>query len=160
MVSIVRNNHWNPLICLIQGQSCSICGSIFPECERQWRLWCLSPFDARGCRRWRSAPFLYILFRFYPIFLDLGALSALTVSDAPVDVFSTPPQLDGELITLTLLPRSRWQTLLNLEVIQVWEFCPFFELYDWLPLFSKETNQKNRRKFPRKHLSSYQLCLV
>ncbi len=31
----------------------------------------------------------------------------------------TPPQLDGELITLTLLPRSRWQTLLNLEVIQV-----------------------------------------
>ena len=41
------------------------------------------------------------------------------MTDAPVDVFSTPPQLDGELITLTLLPRSRWQTLLNLEVIQV-----------------------------------------
>lgn len=50
--------------------------------------------------------------------LDLDALSALTSSDAPIDVFSTPPQLDGELITLTLLPRSRWQTLLNLEVIQ------------------------------------------
>ncbi|KAF8809021.1 Utp21-domain-containing protein [Phlegmacium glaucopus] len=49
---------------------------------------------------------------------DLDALSALTVSEAPIDVFSTPPQLDGELITLTLLPRSRWQTLLNLEVIQ------------------------------------------
>ncbi|KJA14833.1 hypothetical protein HYPSUDRAFT_208393 [Hypholoma sublateritium FD-334 SS-4] len=48
----------------------------------------------------------------------LDALTALTVKDAPVDVFSTPPQLDGELITLTLLPRSRWQTLLNLEVIQ------------------------------------------
>ncbi|KAF8077591.1 Utp21 specific WD40 associated putative domain-containing protein [Lyophyllum atratum] len=47
----------------------------------------------------------------------LNALSALTVTDAPVDVFSTPPQLDGELITLTLLPRARWQTLLNLEVI-------------------------------------------
>jgi U3 small nucleolar RNA-associated protein 21 len=47
----------------------------------------------------------------------LEALSALTVQDAPADVFSTPPQLDGELITLTLLPRSRWQTLLNLEVI-------------------------------------------
>lgn len=51
--------------------------------------------------------------------LALDALSALTVQDAPADVFSTPPQLDGELITLTLLPRSRWQTLLNLEVIQV-----------------------------------------
>ncbi|KAJ3511888.1 hypothetical protein NLJ89_g3846 [Agrocybe chaxingu] len=48
----------------------------------------------------------------------LEALSSLQVSETPVDVFSTPPQLDEELITLTLLPRSRWQTLLNLEVIQ------------------------------------------
>ncbi|KAG5352836.1 hypothetical protein C0989_000178 [Termitomyces sp. Mn162] len=48
----------------------------------------------------------------------LNALSALTTNDASVDVFSTPPQLDGELITLTLLPRARWQTLLNLEIIQ------------------------------------------
>ncbi|KAJ6525623.1 Utp21 specific WD40 associated putative domain-containing protein [Mycena capillaripes] len=48
----------------------------------------------------------------------LDALSALTVPDTPEDPFSTPPQLDGDLITLTLLPRSRWQTLLNLEVIQ------------------------------------------
>ncbi|PFH51760.1 hypothetical protein AMATHDRAFT_141834 [Amanita thiersii Skay4041] len=47
----------------------------------------------------------------------LEGLSALTMQDAPIDVFSTPPQLDGELVTLTLLPRSRWQTLLNLEVI-------------------------------------------
>lgn len=51
--------------------------------------------------------------------LALSALSALTVNDTPSDVFSTPPQLDGELITLTLLPRARWQTLLNLEVIHV-----------------------------------------
>jgi hypothetical protein len=49
----------------------------------------------------------------------LEGLTALQKSDAPIDVFSTPPQLDGELITLTLLPRSRWQTLLNLDVIQV-----------------------------------------
>ncbi|KAF8626613.1 hypothetical protein AX15_004783 [Amanita polypyramis BW_CC] len=48
----------------------------------------------------------------------IQGLSALTAQDAPVDVFSTPPQLDGELVTLTLLPRSRWQTLLNLETIQ------------------------------------------
>ena len=49
----------------------------------------------------------------------LDALSALTVQDtAPADVFSTPSQLDGELVTFTLLPRARWQTLLNLEVIQ------------------------------------------
>ncbi|OCH93410.1 Utp21-domain-containing protein [Obba rivulosa] len=48
----------------------------------------------------------------------LEALSALSVQDKPQDVFVTPPQLDGDLVTLTLLPRSRWQTLLNLEVIQ------------------------------------------
>ena len=29
------------------------------------------------------------------------------------------PNLDGDIVTLTLLPRSRWQTLLNLDVIQV-----------------------------------------
>ena len=48
----------------------------------------------------------------------LDSLSALTVQDKPTDVFTTPPQLDGELVTFTLLPRARWQTLLNLEVIQ------------------------------------------
>jgi U3 small nucleolar RNA-associated protein 21 len=49
----------------------------------------------------------------------LNALAELTVKEnKEVDVFGTPDQLDGELITLTLLPRSRWQTLLNLEVIQ------------------------------------------
>ncbi|KAF9227632.1 Utp21-domain-containing protein [Gyrodon lividus] len=47
----------------------------------------------------------------------LEALTALTMKEQPLDVFSTPPRLDGDLVTLTLLPRSRWQTLLNLEVI-------------------------------------------
>ena len=63
-------------------------------------------------------PVYFICFYLILFYSDLDGLSALTASDAPVDVFSTPPQLDGELITLTLLPRSRWQTLLNLEVIQ------------------------------------------
>lgn len=44
------------------------------------------------------------------------ALSAL--HDTPKDAFVAAPQLEGDLVTLTLLPRSRWQTLLNLEVIQ------------------------------------------
>ena len=50
------------------------------------------------------------------------SLTVSSISPAhttPADVFSTPSQLAGELITLTLLPRSRWQSLLNLEVIQV-----------------------------------------
>ena len=41
------------------------------------------------------------------------------MQEAALDVYSTPEQLGDELITLTLLPRSRWQTLLNLEVISV-----------------------------------------
>ncbi|KAG7447991.1 Utp21-domain-containing protein [Guyanagaster necrorhizus] len=48
----------------------------------------------------------------------LDSLSPLSAQKESTDVFITAPQLDGELITLTLLPRSRWQTLLNLEVIQ------------------------------------------
>ncbi|KAJ4487730.1 Utp21 specific WD40 associated putative domain-containing protein [Lentinula aciculospora] len=48
----------------------------------------------------------------------LDSLLPLETRVAQVDVFSTPPKLDGDLITLTLLPRSKWQTLLNLEVIQ------------------------------------------
>lgn len=34
-------------------------------------------------------------------------------------VYTTPDQLSEELVTLTLLPRSRWQTLLNLDTIRV-----------------------------------------
>jgi U3 small nucleolar RNA-associated protein 21 len=48
----------------------------------------------------------------------LEALKSLTIDADIPDVFTTPHQLDEELVTLTLLPRSRWQTLLNLDVIQ------------------------------------------
>ncbi|SCZ96552.1 BZ3500_MvSof-1268-A1-R1_Chr8-2g10291 [Microbotryum saponariae] len=37
-------------------------------------------------------------------------------SDLPP--FTTPDQLSGELLTLSLMPRSRWQTLLNLDTIK------------------------------------------
>ncbi|KAG8927888.1 hypothetical protein FRC01_006761 [Tulasnella sp. 417] len=48
---------------------------------------------------------------------SIEAIVALTASD-PQNVYSTPAQLDSELMTLTFLPRSKWQTLLNIEVIQ------------------------------------------
>ncbi|KAI0273583.1 Utp21-domain-containing protein [Gloeopeniophorella convolvens] len=48
----------------------------------------------------------------------LDHLSILTAQDQSQDVFGSAPRLDSELVTLTLLPRSRWQTLLNLDVIQ------------------------------------------
>lgn len=54
------------------------------------------------------------------------AITALTASD-PQDVYATPAQLDSELMTLTFLPRSKWQTLLNIEVIQVGQLS----LYSW-----------------------------
>jgi U3 small nucleolar RNA-associated protein 21 len=54
----------------------------------------------------------------------LEALKSLTIDAEASDVFTAPHQLDEELVTLTLLPRSRWQTLLNLDVIQV-HLCVF-----------------------------------
>ncbi|KAG8811779.1 hypothetical protein FRC17_002325 [Serendipita sp. 399] len=47
---------------------------------------------------------------------DEDGLTALGVIESP-DVFRIPPEREGELITLSLLPRARWQTLLNLGVI-------------------------------------------
>lgn len=54
----------------------------------------------------------------YVLRAALEGMADLTIKDT-TDLFVTPNQLDEDLITLTLLPRSRWQTLLNLEVIQV-----------------------------------------
>jgi hypothetical protein len=85
----------------------------------------------------------------------LQDLTALTLEDKPVDVFSTPPKLEGELVTLTLLPRSRWQTLLNLDVIQVslHRFHINISLNDMV-LSSNVINQKNLQKPRNKPLSS------
>lgn len=55
-----------------------------------------------------------------PYTTALDSLSPLETQAVQPDVFSTPPKLDGDLITLTLLPRTKWQTLLNFEVIQVY----------------------------------------
>lgn len=53
----------------------------------------------------------------FPVLEDL---SALVVHDQFEDNnFAPMPDLEGEVVTLTHLPRSRWQTLLNLDVIQV-----------------------------------------
>lgn len=87
----------------------------------------------------------------------LDALSALTVEDTPEDPFSTPPQLDGDLITLTLLPRSRWQTLLNLEVIQVSPPASL-EIATNSLWHSNEINRRNLPKPQSKPPSSSPLC--
>lgn len=52
-------------------------------------------------------------------FSALEDLSALVVHDRSQDISGPMPDLEGEVVTLTHLPRSRWETLLNLDVIQV-----------------------------------------
>lgn len=46
---------------------------------------------------------------------EMDAVEAATSQAA----FITPDQLSEDLVTLTLLPSSRWKTLLNLETIAV-----------------------------------------
>ena len=53
----------------------------------------------------------------FPVLEDL---SALVVHGQPEDDnIALMPDVEGDVVTLTHLPRSRWQTLLNLDVIQV-----------------------------------------
>ncbi|GAA5961254.1 hypothetical protein JCM21900_005583 [Sporobolomyces salmonicolor] len=49
-----------------------------------------------------------------------SSLSALAAPNRWEDIqpYTTPDQLASELLTLSLMPRSRWQTLLNLETIK------------------------------------------
>lgn len=90
----------------------------------------------------------------------LEALTALTIENEPVDVFSTPPQLDGDLVTLTLLPRSRWQALLNLEVIQVRVVHTYLVKIVLRPFeCSNGINRRNHRKSLNRRPSSFRLCL-
>ncbi|WWC70746.1 uncharacterized protein I206_104697 [Kwoniella pini CBS 10737] len=49
-----------------------------------------------------------------------AAIEGVEAIGAPefTDIYTTPEQLSEGLITLSLIPRSRWQTLLNLETIK------------------------------------------
>jgi U3 small nucleolar RNA-associated protein 21 len=58
------------------------------------------------------------------------------------------PDLDGEIVTLTHLPRSRWQTLLNLDVIQV-NFSIFRSVFPTHSIIS-DNQQRNKPKEPPK----------
>lgn len=92
-------------------------------------------------------------------FSVLEDLSALVVHDQPEDdTIALMPDMEGDVVTLTHLPRSRWQTLLNLDVIQV-SLCTFlcnsYALTLWIT--SNETNQKSPQRLQRRHHFS---CLL
>lgn len=43
------------------------------------------------------------------------------------DVYESADQLGAELVTLSLLPESRWKSLLHLDVIKVSLSCPIWK---------------------------------
>lgn len=56
--------------------------------------------------------------RFQYLFAALSEMAPPTKWD-DLPPFTTPDQLSEDLVTLSLMPRSKWQTLLNLETIKV-----------------------------------------
>jgi len=48
-----------------------------------------------------------------------AALNLDTEDDVETGVYNTVDQLSKDLLTMSLVPRTRWQTLLNLDVIRV-----------------------------------------
>ncbi|CEL51962.1 hypothetical protein RSOLAG1IB_00499 [Rhizoctonia solani AG-1 IB] len=96
--------------------------------------------------------------------LDLGELAELSLADTSKQPSGKTEQLEGELVTLTVLPRSKWQTLLNIEVIQarnkpteapkVPEKAPFFlptvagvdHQFDTSAEQTKKSKDESRRK--------------
>jgi len=144
--------------------------------SRRYRITILRTSASQQCKRTLTKMVRYSLPSFFysphPQWIVSYALVSVPVADGPYgpsvsdligpqsldssqrleDVFASPDQLAGELATLTLLPRSRWQTLLKLEVIQVGKErrrppAPRTNL-KYIPgplICSNGTNQKNLR---------------
>jgi U3 small nucleolar RNA-associated protein 21 len=55
------------------------------------------------------------------VFSDLEGITAVGEPEYQ-DIYTTPDQLAEDMMTLSLVPRSKWQTLLNLDTIRV-RFC-------------------------------------
>jgi hypothetical protein len=77
-------------------------------------------------------------------FPALEDLSALVVRDRSQDTSAPMPDLEGDVVTLTHLPRSRWQTLLNLDVIQVSFYSILLISYTFIQLEQLATKQAKR----------------
>ncbi len=83
-------------------------------------------------------------------FSALEDLSALVVHDHSQDISGPMPDLEGEVVTLTHLPRSRWETLLNFDVIQV-SFYTFRFVHTHLTrTISNVISQRNLQRLQRR----------
>lgn len=87
----------------------------------------------------------------------------LESESSEMDEYVSPEQLDEQLVTLSLLPDSRWKNLLHLDIIKVCtkEFLPWlFGLDSFVPINTqrchhrKETSLKNHLKCPKQPLFS------
>ncbi len=95
-------------------------------------------------------------------FRELTCCAAGLVGITPVgqaehaDIYTTPEQLTEGLLTLSLVPRSRWQTLLNLDTIKVRRAGPRLSA-PWLtfaPLSNGTSRKRPRRRRCRRRSSS------
>ena len=69
------------------------------------------------------------------IFLDL-IVDSSKEEDFFSSTFKSPEQISNELVTLSLLPHSRWHSLLHLDVIKVENICgDLLYLYDVLYIY-------------------------
>lgn len=59
----------------------------------------------------------------------------MELEGSEMDEYVSPAQLDDQLVTLSLLPDSRWKNLLHLDIIKVCVSCNIHSLEYFLILF-------------------------
>lgn len=80
---------------------------------------------------------------------ELEELEQIGAPDT-TDVFTTPEQLSEGLLTLSLLPRSRWQTLLNLDTIRVRPWSSLSLMIDKTDEIQQRNKPKEAPKAPER----------
>lgn len=89
---------------------------------------------------------------------DSSDLEGITAVGEPEyqDIYTTPDQLAEDMMTLSLVPRSKWQTLLNLDTIRVSHASTnSLTLLTILNCYRCETN---RRMHPRRRSRRRSFC--
>jgi len=113
-------HHRRDLMIRWQGESSPVRRLLIPQHFRRGCRACRPTIDDWLGRRRRFVEGLLQLLVINLSFPVLEDLSALVVHGQPEDDnIALMPDVEGDVVTLTHLPRSRWQTLLNLDVIQV-----------------------------------------
>ena len=90
-----------------------------------------------------------------------AAISDLEEEAIAFAVPSKQDQLADGLISLSIAPRTKWQTLLNLDTIRVGRLCTIdSQIIITHPFYRPAINRKRRQKHHRTLLSSFLHCLA